>query len=325
MATGDVLVHIETRGGAIQPISLELLTAARELASALGKKVEALVAAAAPQQIAAQLRGADRVFTAAHPALEPYTPEAHAAVLAEAVRSREPAAVLLGYSSVGLDLAPNLAVRTGRPLVSYCVKLVSGGDTIEADSMIYGGKLRATTKVALPAIFTVTPGSYAEAQPDAGAAEIFDLPPPDAIGKLRTAFVSETKPPPGAIDLAQADRIFCVGRGISDKDSIAIAEEVAIALGAEIAGSRPVIDAGWLPKERQVGKSGTKVKPKLYIAAGVSGAPEHLEGMSAADLIVAINSDAKAPIFRVAHYGTTCDLFDLLPALGDRLRSTGSG
>ena len=111
----------------------------------------------------------------------------------------------------------------------------------------------------------------------------------------------------------------------ADKDSIAIAEEVAAALGAEIAGSRPVIDAGWLPKERQVGKSGCKVKPKLYIAAGVSGAPEHLEGMSGAELIIAINSDAKAPIFRVAHYGTTCDLFDLLPALGERLKSGGTG
>lgn len=322
---GDILVHIETRGGAIQPISLELLTAARELAGALGNKVEALVAAAAPQQIAGQLGAADCVLTAAHPALEPYTPEAHAAVLAETVRQREPAIVLLGYSSVGLDLAPNLAVRTGRPLVSYCVKLATKGDTVEAESMIYGGKLRATTKATLPAIFAVTPGSYAAAPAGVAPAEILEFAPPDAITKLRTVFVGESRPPPGAIDLAQADRILCVGRGISDKDSIALAEEVAVALGAEIAGSRPVIDAGWLPKERQVGKSGTKVKPKLYIAAGVSGAPEHLEGMSAAELIVAINSDAKAPIFRVAHYGTTCDLFDLLPALGQRLKSAETG
>ncbi len=324
-ATGDILVHIETRGGTIQPISFELLTAARELADALGKKVEALVAAAAPRQVAGQLGAADRVFTAGHQALEPYTPEAHAAVLAEAVRLREPAIVLLGYSSIGLDLAPNLAVRTSRPLVSYCIKLEAAGDTIDADSMVYGGKLRATTKVTLPAIFTVTPGSYIEAHPSNASAEIVDLVPPDGIARLRTVFISETKPPPDAIDLTRADRILCVGRGISDKDSIAIAEEVAAALGAEIAGSRPVIDAGWLPKERQVGKSGTKVKPKLYIAAGVSGAPEHLEGMSAAELIVAINSDAKAPIFRVAHYGTTCDLFDLLPALGERLKSAESG
>ncbi len=322
---GDILVHIETRASAIQPVSLELLTAARELASALGLKVEALVAAAAPHELATRLGDADRVLAVAHPALEPYTPEAHAAILAETVRTRDPAVVLLGYSSVGLDLAPSLAVRTGRPLVCYCVKLVAAGDAVEAESLVYGGKLRAATRAKLPAIFTVTPGSYAEAQAGSAPAEIVDLAPPDAIGKRRTAFVSETRPPPGAIDLTQADRILCVGRGISDKDSIAIAEEVAAALGAEIAGSRPVIDAGWLSKERQVGKSGCKVKPKLYIAAGVSGAPEHLEGMSAAELIIAINSDAKAPIFGVAHYGTTCDLFDLLPALGERLKSGRPG
>jgi electron transfer flavoprotein alpha subunit len=325
MAMGDILVHIETRAGAIQSISLELLTAARELAGATGMKVEALVAGAAPRELAAQLGAADRVLAVAHPALEPYTPEGHAAILAEAVRVRDPAIVLLGYSSVGLDLAPSLAVRTGRPLVSYCVKLAAAGDAIEAESLVYGGKLRAASKAKLPAIFAVTPGSYAEAQAGAAPAEILDLEPPDAIGKLRTAFVSETRPPPGAIDLTQADRILCVGRGIGDKDGIAIAEEVAAALGAEIAGSRPVIDAGWLPKERQVGKSGCKVKPKLYIAAGVSGAPEHIEGMSGAEPIVAINSDAKAPIFGVAHYGTTCDLFDLLPALGERLKSGGAG
>ena len=325
MAMGDILVHIETRAGAIQSISLELLTVARELAAAIGAKVEALVAAAAPQKIAARLGAADRVLTVAHPALEPYTPEAHAAILAETVRVRDPTIVLLGYSSVGLDLAPHLAVRTDRPLVSYCVKLATAGGAVEAESLLYGGKLRAATRTKLPAIFAVTPGSFAEAQADAPPAEVLDLMPPAQIGKLRTAFVSETRPPPGAIDLTQADRILCVGRGIGDKDSIAIAEEVAAALGAEIAGSRPVIDAGWLPKERQVGKSGCKVKPKLYIAAGVSGAPEHLEGMSAAELIIAINSDAKAPIFGVAHYGTTCDLFDLLPALGERLKSGGTG
>ena len=194
---GDILVHIETRASAIQPVSLELLTAARELASALGLKVEALVAAAAPHELATRLGDADRVLAVAHPALEPYTPEAHAAILAETVRTRDPAVVLLGYSSVGLDLAPSLAVRTGRPLVCYCVKLVAAGDAVEAESLVYGGKLRAATRAKLPAIFTVTPGSYAEAQAGSAPAEIVDLAPPDAIGKRRTAFVSETRPPPG--------------------------------------------------------------------------------------------------------------------------------
>lgn len=167
----DILVYIETRAGAIQPVSLELLTAARELAGTMGVKVEALVAAAAPQEFAAQLGAADRVLAVTHPALDPYTPEAHAAILAEVVRVRDPAIVLLGYSTVGLDLAPNLAGRSGRPLVSYCVKLVPDGADIEAESLVYGGKLRAITQAKLPAIFAVTPGSYAEAKAGAAPAE----------------------------------------------------------------------------------------------------------------------------------------------------------
>ena len=293
---GDILVHIETRASAIQPVSLELLTAARELASALGLKVEALVAAAAPHELATRLGDADRVLAVAIRARTVYAGGPRRDPCRNGAHTRS------GSRPPGLQLgwfrsAPSLAVRIGRPLVCYCVKLVAAGDAVEAESLVYGGKLRAATRAKLPAIFTVTPGSYAEAQAGSAPAEIVDLAPPDAIGKRRTAFVSETRLPPGAIDLTQADRILCVGRGISDKDSIAIAEEVAAALGAEIAGSRPVIDAGWLSKERQVGKSGCKVKPKLYIAAGVSGAPEHLEGTSAAELIIAINSDAKAPIF----------------------------
>ena len=181
---GDILVHIEARAGAVQPVSLELITAAKELSGTTGMKVEALVAASAPQEIAARLGAVDRVLAVAHPSLEPYTPEAHAAVLAEAVRVRDPAIVLLGYSSVGLDLAPNLAVRTGRPLVSYCVKLAAAGDNVEAESLVYGGKLLVTTKMTLPAIFAVTPGCYAEAQPNAAHAEIL---PPRAAGRDQQA------------------------------------------------------------------------------------------------------------------------------------------
>ena len=122
------------------------------------------------------------------------------------------------------------------------------------------------------------------------------------------------------VNLAAAERILCVGRGIGDAESIEKARELAVLIGAELAGSRPVVDRGWLPKARQVGKSGQKVKPKFYLALGVSGAPEHLEGMSNSDVIVAVNTDAKAPIFGAAHYAATCDLFDLIEAMLSRLR-----
>lgn len=315
----DILVYAETRNARLQSITLELISAARELAGATGKKVEVLVLSDDPGAIVLSLGASDRVLTVAHPVLAHYTSEAHLAVLADVVRARAPTAVLFAYSSMGLDLAPALAARTGRPLVAYVNRVSVAGDMVAAESQVYGGKLRGTSRVALPAVLALMPGAYKEAAVLPGAApEVLELAPPDLTG-LNMEFVAEAAPASDAIDLSSADRIVCVGRGIKEKDTIDLAREVAAALGAELAGSRPVVDSGWLPKERQVGKSGTKVKPKLYLAIGVSGAPEHLEGMSGADLIVAVNSDAKAPIFEVAHYGTTCDLFDLLPELSELL------
>lgn len=315
----DVLVYAEARAGKIQPVTLEMISAARTIAAATGGKVETLVLADDPAPLAGGLEASDRVLTMRHPALGRYTPEAHLAAIEEVVRARAPAVVLFAYSTFGLDLAPGLAARTGRPLVAYVTKVAASAEAVEAESQIYAGKVRASTRAALPAVLALMPGAFPEAEVGAGAPEVITLDPPVALGSLRTEFVSESVPPRDAFDLALAERIVSVGRGIKDKDSIELARELAAALDAELGGSRPVVDAGWLPKERQVGKSGTKVKPKLYIAVGISGAPEHLEGMSGAELIVAVNSDAKAPIFGVAHYGTTCDLFDLLPALTERL------
>jgi electron transfer flavoprotein alpha subunit len=322
---GDILVFVEAQGGTLQAVSLELLSAGRQLAGSMGGKLDALVIGAEANKLAALLGTADRLVAVGHPDLDRYIPEAHAATLAAIVRERNPALVLLAYDSVGLDLAPNLALRTGRPLLGYCTKLTVTGGVLEATSQIYGGKLRAISRAGLPAVATVVPGAFPEAPTaSSGKLEIVEITAPPELANLRTRFVSETPPPAGEVDLSQADKILCVGRGIRDKDSIEIVRKVAEALGAEIAGSRPVIDAGWLPRERQVGKSGRKVKPKLYLALGVSGAPEHLEGMSAADLIIAVNSDANAPIFGVAHFGATCDLFDLLPALHKRLGPRGN-
>jgi electron transfer flavoprotein alpha subunit len=317
---GDVLVYVETRDGAVKPSSLELLTAARQLADGAGGMVDALVAGGPLGAVEALSGVADRVLVATHPALEQYLPEAHAALLRSVVAERNPALALFAYSAAGLDLAADVAARTDRAVIDYCVKLSATGREIETTSLIYGGKLRAVSRARSPAVAVIVPGAYPEARPDpARRTTTVEIAAPPRLDALRTAFVVETRPAEGTVDLAGAAKILCVGRGIHDKDSVEVARQVADALGAEIAGSRPVIDNGWLAKERQVGKSGCRVKPKLYLAAGVSGAPEHLEGMSGAELIIAINTDARAPIFGVAHFGATCDLFDLLPALGERL------
>lgn len=311
------LVYIEAADGKIAPVSSELMGAAR----ALGAEVEALVAAADPEPLAAQAGGADVVVTMAHPALTPYTPEAHVAALASAVEARNPDLVLVGSTSVGIDLAAGVAAATGRPLVAYCLSLTSEGGAVQARSQVYGGKLVATTRAEGPAVFAVLPGAFpAEAGLSGGAGARAAVDPPAGLGSLRTRFISASEPEAG-VDITKAERLVAVGRGFGGPENLELAEELAQGLGAEIAASRPVVDSGWLPRPRQVGKSGMTVKPKLYMAVGISGAPEHLEGMRDAELIVAVNSDPNAPIFEIAHYGTTCDLFDLLPALSERLRA----
>ncbi|HUZ00327.1 MAG TPA: electron transfer flavoprotein subunit alpha/FixB family protein [Thermomicrobiaceae bacterium] len=314
---GKVLVYVETTGDTVAPVTFELLAAAR----ALGGEVEALVAAPDPGLVAAQLGGADTILTMAHPALAPYLPEAHVAALAEAIKSRNPDTVLVGSTSTGIDVAAGAAAASGRPLVAYCLGLEPDGGAVVARSQVYGGKLVATTRTEGPAIFAVLPGAFKDAAGRAGGkGQRALLEPPAALGALHTRFVSASEPEPG-IDITRAERLVSVGRGIGGPENLELAEELAQALGAEIAASRPVVDSGWLPRQRQVGKSGMTVKPKLYFAVGISGAPEHLEGMRDAELIIAVNSDAAAPIFEVAQYGTTCDLFDLLPALSERLKA----
>lgn len=314
-----ILVPIETLDGAVLPVSLELLTAARQLATETGGEVEALVISEDPKKFLPKLGAADRIITVSHPALAHYNPEAHLTVVSEVIRKRKPRAVLFAYDTAGLDLAPTLAEKLQWPMIGYCTALAHVNGGVVAQSQGFGGRLTVSSKAALPAIFTIMPGAFAEAQAS-GKPLIEALQPPALPNKLRMTRVKGTSPAPGGIDISEAEKIVCVGRGIKDKDNIEAARALAELLGAELAGSRPVIDNGWLPKERQVGKSGRKVKPKLYFALGVSGAPEHLEGMKSSGLIIAINTDKTAPIFGNAHYGATCDLLELLPVLSQQLR-----
>jgi electron transfer flavoprotein alpha subunit len=311
-----VLVYVEIHQNALSSTTRELVTVAKRLSGADGR-VEALVAHAAPESAAMGVGGVNETLVMRHEALTQYNPEAQLACLLAAVAARKPDLVLLGYTSAGLDLGPTLAARLGWGLASYCTDAEAAADGVIATCQIYGGKLSAAIDLSLPAVLMMTPGSAPE---DAGAAPatLTELAPP-ALDGLKVKVLEVAAPDPNAVDITKAALLVGVGRGVGNKDKIQEAGELADLLGAEIAGSRPVIDAGWLPKERQVGKSGRKVKPRLYLALGVSGAPEHLEGMGAADLIIAVNTDAKAPIFSFAHYGAELDLFDFLEAMKTQL------
>ncbi len=311
--SNEVFVLVEHHAGAVTDATHELLGKAGELG---GPTVACLLHSGA-RNLADGL-AADTVLSVDDPALEQFVPEAYATTLAALVAQRDPRLVLIANTTVGMDLAGAVSARTRRPLVAYCTELEFEGDATVATSQVYGGKLNAEVQVDGPAIVSVVAGSFEPAT--GGSPSVEDVAAPD-LSRLRTQFLARVEPEASDVDITAEPILVSVGRGIGGEENIELAQELADALSATVSASRPVTDAGWLPKTRQVGKSGRKVKPKLYIACGISGAPEHLEGMGDAELILAINSDEKAPIFDVAHYGTTEDLFDVLPAMTEQLQA----
>lgn len=308
-----VLVYIEMQDGVPTDDSLNLLRAAGSLAS----KIVAVVADEREETLA-QLGCADLILSGACYSVDNYAPDLHLDLLTAAIDRASPDIVLIANSYVGIDLTASLATRKNWPSVTYCARVVRDGDGVSVQSRAYGGKINAQIEITLPAVIGVNSG---ELSGDArkGRAERGTLPTASRPSRFR--FVEAIAQEADGVDITQAEKLVAVGRGIGEKDDIQSAIELAEALGAEIAGSRPIIDNGWLSKSRQVGKSGLKVSPKFYIALGISGAPEHLEGMSSADLIVAVNADPAAPIFDVAHLGTTEDIEDVIPALIEQLEA----
>ena len=314
------MVLAEHTGMQVSEGTYELVGKARELASALGGMTE--VALLGPRDLAGQLGGADIVVSVEHPALEEYLPEAYEQALLEVLAQRSPRLLLMSNATIGLDLGAALSVRWDAPLAAYVSALEIEGGAVTATAKILGGKVLA--EVELPGergIVTVLGGAFsAAAGLLAGTPDVVDVAPPAGLDALRMSLRKVIEADGGDVDISAADMLVSVGRGIESQDNMEIVLELADALGVPLSASRPVVDAGWLPKTRQVGQSGLKVKPRVYLALGISGAPEHLEGMRNAELIIACNTDPGAPIFGIAHYGTTVDLFDLVPELVDKIR-----
>jgi electron transfer flavoprotein alpha subunit len=320
MSSQDVLVVAELQRETLGDVTLELLAAARRLAAATGGQVVAVVLSADGTRYAAALGAADRIVLIDDPLLADYAPESFVAAVREVVAAEQPAAVLIGATSIGWDLAPLLAARLDLPLVTGCKAIQAEGGKLRVTASFCGGKMTAQVLVpASPAIVMVLPGSF-RANSAAGKAVVEQrkLAAPLSGGAVR--FEQWILPQAGDLDITQQEVLVAVGRGIQQKENLEVAEELAQALGGALCASRPVIDQGWLPPTRQVGKSGMTVKPRCFVALGISGAPEHVEGMKDSDLIVAVNADAKAPIFDVAHYGVVADVLDVAPALTRVLR-----
>jgi electron transfer flavoprotein alpha subunit len=259
-----------------------------------------------------------------HPDLAEFNGEAYRKVLSGIIQERKPRLTMIGHTSCGIDLAPALAVESGIPLATDCIDLSIEGDGLTVTRQIYGGKMNVegAMREAEGHIATIRPATFEPGEPRSEPGEVVSLEYPADI-ELVTRFTGFVEPAPGEVDIADAEIIVSVGRGIKDEKNIPVARELAEALKGELGCSRPIVDKGWLPKEHQVGSSGKTVKPKLYIASGISGSFQHVMGMKGSDLIVAVNRDPKAPIFGIADYGVVDDLFKVLPALTEKINESG--
>jgi len=315
---GNVWIVAEQWKGSISDATYEALALGRELAGGLGVRLEAVLVGHGARDLAASLGRADGVIYVDNPALADGTGEQVSRALAALAAERAPALILVPTTNVSWDLLGLLPARLGAPLVNLCRQAVAAGGRVEFTSLLYGGKMAATlTAGGGPVVVAVLPGTRpAEAgkggnPPDVEEAAV-DFSPGSGV-----RWLEYQEPEAGDVDITQQDFLVAVGRGINNQANVEVAEELAAALGGAVCGSRPVIDQGWLPLVRQVGKSGATVKPRLYVAAGISGAPEHVEGMKDAELIIAVNTDPGAPIFSVAHYGIVEDATDVLEALAE--------
>jgi electron transfer flavoprotein alpha subunit len=314
MAKG-VWIVAEQRDGAFRKISFELASTARKLADLLGEEVCAVLCGAGVEGIAGQLGkyGVDRVFVADAPALEPYTTDAHAEAVAKVVKENDPAILLLGASTQGKDLSSRLVGKLATGMATDCtdVKIVDG--KLLAIRPMYAGKCFGEVVFStFPQMASLRPNVFPMVE-NAKAGAVVKFDPALDPARLKTKVLEVQKDTSGKADLTEANVIVSGGRGMKGPEGYAILEELAAVLGATVGASRAAVDAGWRPQSDQVGQTGKIVSPNLYIACGVSGAIQHLAGMSSSKFIVAINKDAEAPIFTKADYGIVDDLFKVVP------------
>jgi electron transfer flavoprotein alpha subunit len=319
----DIFVVAEHIKGKLADVTFEMLGKGKELATAKGGNLVAVLLGNGVKNLAGEMGIANQVISVEHAQLENFNPETYSTALAEVVKAKSPAVTLVANSSMGMDLAAALSVKANLPLVAYAIDVKMENGLLVAISQLFGGKLNVESQFSgAGGIISLLAGSSpADKGRAAGSPAVEDFAPSSSLASSKVRFKKLIEPESGDVDITTKEILVSVGRGIQNVDNIPQMQELADALGAALSCSRPIVDSKWLPKTRQVGKSGVKVKPKFYLALGISGAPEHIEGMKDAELIVAINSDPNAPIFDYAHYGVVGDLFDIVPALTEKAKS----
>ncbi|MDQ7780137.1 MAG: electron transfer flavoprotein subunit alpha/FixB family protein [Planctomycetota bacterium] len=316
-----VLVLAEHRRKAIQSITFEMLSRGREVAAQLKKEVSVVLLGHQVQAFAQELaKVAHKVYVIDDKRLENFNAELYQKALVPFMKDLKPTLTLIGHTSCGMDLAPALAVELGFPLVTDCIALERQGKKVVATRQVYGGKInvRVSAPSAQQGMATIRQAAFPPAEPNL-AGGIVSVPSPLTEDIDYKKFLEYVEVAAGDVDITASNVLVAIGRGIKEQKNVQMAQDLAAALGGVLACSRPVVDAGWLPHDRQVGSSGKNVKPKLYIALGISGAFQHVAGLRGVETVIAVNKDANAPIFSVAQYGIVGDLFKVIPVLKDKL------
>ncbi len=321
---GEVLVICEQAEGKLKIISDEMLTKGREISTALGTGLSAAIAGSGVEPLAQKIsKWAGKVFVLDSPQLASYTTEGYAKAFANVITAQQPRLVLCGASSQGRDLVPRIAARLKGGLASNCSDLKVENGTLVATRPVYGEKTYA--QVALKGdglhFISIRPKAVVPVEPEPPAGgQVFKIDAGVAPEDLRTSVIETMKGVEGLIELTEADVIVSGGRGTKGAEGFKCVEDLAMELNAAVGASRSAVDAGWKPHSYQVGQTGKVVSPQLYIATGISGAIQHLAGMRTSKVIVAINKDPEAPIFKVADYGIVADLFKACPLLVEEIR-----
>ena len=318
-----ILVFVEHRNGVLNKTSLEAIAAAQSLGTQLQQTVSAVILGGDVAALAQEIAAYDlaKVVTASNSKLADYTPDGYTDAMEVIVRELDPQLVVMPHTYLVRDYAPKLAARFQKSLISDCIRAQVSGSAITFTRRIFLGKLDAdvVSDGAAPVFATFQSGAYRPDQAKKGSGAQVEEKPVE-VGEIRMTPEAPFQEVKQAVDLSKADVIVAVGRGIKSKDNLALAEKLAEALGGDLAASRPICDAEWLPIDRQIGSSGQTVAPKLYVALGISGAIQHLVGMKNSGTIVAINKDSEAPIFDIADYGIVGDLFEAVPVLTEEIK-----
>ena len=320
----SVLVVLEQTNNKWNRMSWETLVARQQLATEMGTELHAAIPGSGIGALAAEAatKKCAKVYAVEHELLKDYTADAYTAAVEALIQQLKPTLVLFPHTYQVRDFAPKLATRFSQVLISdvIAVRVESGSPVFVR--LLFQGKLNGDVRLSGggPYFASLQAGSFRADALESGTAAVENFAPTLDAASIRQKPEAPFRESARAVDLTTAEIIVSVGRGIKEKENIPVVEELAKVLGAELAASRPICDAGWLPMERQVGSSGQTVAPKVYMAVGISGAIQHLVGMKGAKTIVAINKDANAPIFEVADYGIVGDLFEVVPALIEEVK-----